>query len=123
MYLFSGISSKMLVFQGGAVKPVHELHDLHQFVLYHLQADNSIELSIILPLQGRHVFHQPGETTFQTQQQTLQLQSLQTEETALRTPSASVHTHIVVVYSITIIIYFYSSTAAVGGWVLACCSK
>lgn len=77
--------------QGGAVEPVDELLDLHQFVLHHLQAEDCIEISVILLLQHRHIFQQLGQTTLQTQQQTLQLQSLQRESgESLRTPLTSV---------------------------------
>lgn len=51
VYLFSGVISQMLVCPGGHVQPVDELVDLPQFILYHIQAENFIEVFIILHLQ------------------------------------------------------------------------
>lgn len=77
IYLLSGVSGEDLVFHSGAVELVHQLPDLNHFVLYNEKTENTIQLSIVLLLQDRHVTVQLGQAFLQSQQQTLQLQCLQ----------------------------------------------
>lgn len=76
LYLFCGNITETLLSQSGAVEPVQELLDLQQFVLQQLQADDTIQISVILLLKQRHVFVQLGQTSLQTQQQSLEIKSL-----------------------------------------------
>lgn len=76
LYLFGGVVSETLLSQRGAVEPLQELLDLQQFVLQQLQADDTIQISVILLLKQRHVFVQLGQASLQTQEQSLEIKSL-----------------------------------------------
>ena len=72
----NGVICEETVSQHGAVELFYELPYFSPFVLYHVQAENAVQLSIILRLQDRDIFVQLGKTSLKSQQQTLQLQGL-----------------------------------------------
>lgn len=77
--LFCGLVTQTLLSQSCAVESVEELLDLVQFVLQQLQADDSVQVAVVLLLQHGHVLLQLGQTTLQAQEETLEMTSLQGE--------------------------------------------
>lgn len=77
--LFCCVVTQALLSQDGAVEPLEQQLDLQQLVLQQLQADDSVQVSVILLLQQRHVVLQLGQPLLQTQQQTLEVKGLQGE--------------------------------------------
>lgn len=77
LHLLSGADTLLLVLQNAAVEFVHELLDLRQLSLDQLQADDRVNLFIVLALQRRDVFGELRQPSLQTQHHGLQVISLQ----------------------------------------------